>query len=127
MEGTSQDGRCGNGKAEFKMSEKQIEKLQPLVYDITDPGYREADAQDLSDVGTEVVVSYASVQTREAALVKALKECVNALMITHRLNSGSSLNTKEDLEFLWSKKDHAAQENACRLLAQIDAEKGKLC
>jgi hypothetical protein len=103
-----------------------IEKLQPLVYDITDPGYREADEQDLADVGTEVVVSYASVQTREAALVKALKECVNALMITHRLNSGSSLNTKEDLEFLWSKKDHAAQENACRLLAQIDAEKGKL-
>jgi hypothetical protein len=109
------------------MSEKQIEKLQPLVYDITDPGYREADAQDLSDVGTEVVVSYASVQTREAALVEELKECVNALMITRRLNSGSPLKTKEDLEFLWSKKDYAAQENACRLLAQIGAEEGKLC
>lgn len=45
-----------------------IEKLQPLVYDITDPGYREADEQDLADVGTEVVLSYTAVQAREAVL-----------------------------------------------------------
>jgi hypothetical protein len=109
------------------MSEKQIEKLQPLVYDITDPGYREADAQDLADVGTEVVVSYDAVQVREAALAAALKECVNALTIFRRFDSTFSLKTKEDLEFLWSKKDYAAQENACRLLAQIGAEEGKLC
>ena len=106
------------------MSEKQIEKLQPLVYDITDPGYREADAQDLADVGTEVVVSYAAVQAREAALVEALKECVKALTIFLRFDSTFSLKTKEDLEFLWSKKDCVAQRNACRLLAQLDAEKG---
>ena len=107
------------------MSEKQIEKLQPLVYDITDPGYREADAQDLADVGTEVVVSYDAVQVREAALVEALKECVNALVINHLVNAGSSLIAKEALEYLWSKKDYVAQRNACRLLAQIDAEKGE--
>ena len=79
------------------MSEKQIEKLQPLVYDITDPGYREADAQDLADVGTEVVVSYDAVQARIAALEQEI-ERKNYLLCAAEIREIQALRKKNSMQ-----------------------------
>lgn len=66
------------------------------------------------------VVSATDAEAREKLLADALKACVNIMIIKRRVASDAA--TVEDLNYIFSGKDYKAENRACDLLAQFDAE-----